>query len=322
MKPKSINSLMAYMSDEKKINIYGSLQKRQLRNMGYYHGYKGYRYCGSPNQILLYTDFKQIKAVYDFDMKIKSIFYPQIMFLETTIKNYSLEIILNEVNSDRFVDVYTKLMNNYKSYPFNSKKYKIAITKKMSMRNKIYGNIARDYGKNNIIKHYYDKDKPVPIWAIFEILSLGEFGNFFSCLNKTVRIKISKSVGIKSSVDSNGEMIENIVFALKDLRNAIAHNNTIFDTRFKSNKINGVISKYISMETGIKNINFQNITDYLILISFVMKLLKCNRTDIIALINQFNNECEDLRKQIPMNIFSKIVYTDTKGKLRDLKNFL
>ena len=61
---------------------------------------------------------------------------------------------------------------------------------------------------------------------------------------KTVRIKISKSVGIKSSVDSNGEMIENIVFALKDLRNAIAHNNTIFDTRFKSNKINGVISKY------------------------------------------------------------------------------
>ena len=112
MKPKSINSLMAYMRDEKKINIYGSLQKRQLRNMGYYHGYKGYRYCGSPNQILLYTDFKQIKAVYDFDMKIKSIFYPQIMFLETTIKNYSLEIILNEVNSDRFVDVYTKLMNN------------------------------------------------------------------------------------------------------------------------------------------------------------------------------------------------------------------
>lgn len=159
MKPKSINSLMAYMRDEKKINIYGSLQKRQLRNMGYYHGYKGYRYCGSPNQILLYTDFKQIKAVYDFDMKIKSIFYPQIMFLETTIKNYSLEIILNEVNSDRFVDVYTKLMNNYKSYPFNSKKYKTAITKKMSMRNKIYGNIARDYGKNNIIKHYYDKDK-------------------------------------------------------------------------------------------------------------------------------------------------------------------
>ena len=49
---------------------------------------------------------------------------------------------------------------------------------------------------------------------------------------------------------------------------------------------------------------------------------RCNRTDIIALINQFNNECEDLRKQIPMNIFSKIVYTDTKGKLRDLKNFL
>mgnify|MGYP000520834440 CR=1 FL=1 len=59
-------------------------------------------------------------------------------------------------------------MNNYKSYPFNSKKYKTAITKKMSMRNKIYGNIARELWKNNIIKHYYDKDKPVPIWAILK----------------------------------------------------------------------------------------------------------------------------------------------------------
>ena len=47
--------------------------------------------------------------------------------------------------------------------------------------------------------------------------------------------------------------------------------------------------------------------------SFVMKLLKCNRTDIIALINQFNNECEDLRKQIPMNIFLKLYILILKG---------
>ena len=101
-----------------------------------------------------------------------------------------------------------------------------------------------------------------------------------------------------------------------------SHITTQYSTLdLKSNKINGVISKYISMETGIKNINFQNITDYLILISFVMKLLKCNRTDIIALINQFNNECEDLRKQIPMNIFSKLYILILKG-IKRFKKFL
>ena len=49
MKPKSVNALMAHMRDEKNIEIKGSSQKRKLRNMGYFHGYKGYRYCNSPD---------------------------------------------------------------------------------------------------------------------------------------------------------------------------------------------------------------------------------------------------------------------------------
>lgn len=43
-KPKSINALMAYMRDEKGLSISGSCDKKKLRYMGYFHGYKGYRY--------------------------------------------------------------------------------------------------------------------------------------------------------------------------------------------------------------------------------------------------------------------------------------
>lgn len=313
---------MAYMRDEKNIQIYGSLQKKKLRNMGYYHGYKGYRYCNSPTSLFPYTDFNELQAVYDFDMKIKSIFYPQIMFLETTLKNYSLEVILDEAKSKFFSDIYTKLLNDYKAYPVGSDSYKKSISKRMNVRNKIYNNISMGYDKNNIIKHYYDNDQPLPMWAIFEILSLGEFGNFLSCLNKTVRVKISSSVGIRLSFDSNGRMVEKIVFVLKDLRNAVAHNNTVFDTRFKKSQVNSLISNYIAAETGINNINFRTIVDYLILISFVMKLLKCNKSEIMTFIRQFEDACENFRKQVPMNIFSRIIYTDTKGKLRALKNYL
>ena len=42
--PKTINALMAYMRNEKGIEINGSLDKKKLRYMGYFHGYKGYRY--------------------------------------------------------------------------------------------------------------------------------------------------------------------------------------------------------------------------------------------------------------------------------------
>lgn len=54
--------------------------------MGYFHGYKGYRYCYSPSSLLPYTGFNELQAVYEFDMNLKAILYPQIMFLETTIK--------------------------------------------------------------------------------------------------------------------------------------------------------------------------------------------------------------------------------------------
>ena len=67
LKPKSVNALMAHMRDEKNIEIKGSSQKRKLRNMGYFHGYKGYRYCNSPDNKLPYDNFNQIQAVYDFD---------------------------------------------------------------------------------------------------------------------------------------------------------------------------------------------------------------------------------------------------------------
>ena len=322
MKPKSINALMAYMRSEKNIQIGGSIQKKKLRYMGYYHGYKGYRYCNTPTSLLSYNNFNELQAVYDFDMKLKSILYPQIMFLETTLKNYVLETILSGANSNRFADIYAKLMNDYKSYLIGSDEYKKAITKRMAVRNKIYSVISRDYGRNNIINHYYDKDQPVPIWAIFELLSLGEFGNFMSCLNLKIRRNISQDVGIKSSIDRDGKILEKIVYTLKDLRNSVAHNNTIFDARFQTGYVNKRIPNYISAETNIKNINFKTIVDYVILISFVMSLLKCNKTDILAFIRQFEDTCENLRKSIPMNIFSKIVYTDTKGKLSAIKNYL
>ena len=143
MQPKSINALMSYMRDIKGIQISGSLQKRKLRYIGYFHGYKGYRYCNSPNALLPYTSFNELQSVYDFDMQIKALFYPQIMFLETTIKNYALEEIINQTKSKRFADAYTLLMNDYKSYRVGTPQYKTAISKRMAVRNKVYGNISR-----------------------------------------------------------------------------------------------------------------------------------------------------------------------------------
>ena len=313
---------MKHMRINKKIRIDGSRQKRNLRYMGYFHGYKGYRYCHSPHTMFQYSNFDELQAVYNFDMKLKAILYPKIMFLETTIKNYALEVIMDKAQSKRFADIYFKLMRDYKSYSVGSREYKNALNKRMNVRNKVYNNITRDYSKNNIVKHYYDKDEPLPIWAIFELLSLGEFGNLLSTFNPDVRKGISQSIGIKSSVDADGKMTEKIVFALKDLRNAVAHNNTVFDTRFCSGSIDKRISRYIEIETGIKNINFQSIVDYIVLITFMMNLLCCNKKEMLTFIKQFETAYEELKKQIPVSVYNRIIYTDTRPKLEALKKFL
>ena len=100
--PKSIDGLMRYLRDKKGIEISGSAQKRKLRNIGYYHGYKGYRFVGTSTNTVPYTNFDQVQAFYDFDMRLKAILYPQLMFIETALKNYVLEELIRFGNSDNF----------------------------------------------------------------------------------------------------------------------------------------------------------------------------------------------------------------------------
>ena len=319
-KPKSINALMAYMRNEKCIDINGSVQKRKLRYIGYFHGYKGYRYFYNPSRRITYTNFNEIQAVYDFDMKLKTILYPQVMFLETALKNYTLETILSKTSSNSFNDIYVKLLNDYKDHSQNN--LKKALNKRLKLRNSIYNILSYNYGKNNIVHHYYENDKSIPIWAIFEMLTLGTFGDFLSCLNKDTRLSISKLIGFKRNFDSDGRLTEIIVYTIKDLRNSIAHNNIIFDTRFRKNNINLCINRYITAETNINSIDFNSILDYIILIAFIMKTLKCNKKDILSFINQFEDACEKFRKLVPANIYNQIVYTNTRSKLRTLKEYL
>ena len=56
----------------------------------------------------------------------------------------------------------------------------------------------------------------------------------------------SATLHLPSNLDADGKITEYIIYALKDLRNAVAHNNIIFDTRF----INLTIWYIIAMNCG------------------------------------------------------------------------
>lgn len=320
---KSINGLMKYLRDRHNIKIEGSLDKQRLKCVGYFHGYKGYRYIKKPSNQVAFNSFDEVMAIINFDNKLKALLYPQVMFIETALKSYALEIILQEGKTENFNEIYSKLMTDYKSYKDQQDNYKKACIKRLNTYNKIQNAIVSSYDSdNNIVSHYIQKDESLPIWAIFEIITLGEFGNLISTFNTQTRQAISKDIGFNIAFDSNGKLVQNIIFALKDLRNSIAHNNVIFDTRFNKREIPKIISKVLSQETNVQNIIFASITDYLILIIYVLKSLKKTKTELLKLVTDFLKLAEELRNQIPQNLYDQIILTNDKNKLESLKIFI
>ena len=321
--PKSIDGLMRYLRDKKGIAIHGSSQKRKLRNIGYYHGYKGYRFIGKSSNTIPYTDFEQLQAIYDFDMKLKTALYPRLMFIETALKNYVLEEIIRAGNSDNFNYIYTNLLTDYKRYPSGTSKYKELLKKRLALRDRVYSALTREYGqKNSIVQHYYHKDLSVPIWAIFEVLTLGEFGTFFGCLNNSVRRSVSKSLGLHQASDTDAFLTQKIIFAIKELRNAVAHNDVVFDTRFSKSNVDGGVSSSLTIETGIQSITFKNIVDYVILVTYLLKRLGTSKTDTRKFVTEIQSTIEEFRARTPYNNYAKIVFTDTRKKLQQLQQFI
>ena len=335
-RPKTINSLMKYLRDKKGIHIEGSSQKKRLMNIGYYHGYKGYRYINKPSKQIPYSDFEELLAIYDFDSQLKSLFYPCVMKIETALKSYVLETMVASTHSDSFNDAYTMLLDNYKMFSTTGKtfktdkdrekaetKFKHELKKRLDLRNRIYKVQTDAFGNDNkIAGHFLSHDMNIPLWGIFELLSLGEFGHFVSCLNYNCRVSISKELGITPSDDTNAMLPQRLIYSIKDLRNSIAHNDVIFDTRFRTGNIDKQVSNAILNASGVSNVNFTTITDYLVLIIYIMKLLGETKTEMKRVISGYTDIVEKLRTQIPISVFNQIIYTDNNVKIKALKSFV
>lgn len=326
--PKSINELMRYLRDKKGMEISGSSQKRKLMNIGYYHGYKGYRYIRAPSRHVDYRNFDELMAVYEFDARLKALFYPVVMEIETAFKNYVLEILIDTVRSDNFQDIYYKALDDYKRFAAEDNRgrgesaFKKALKRRLDLRNRIYKIQTDAYAnENKIANHYLGRDEALPIWAIFELLSLGEFGHFVSCLNQGCRQAISRKLGIRQGDDTAGTLPQRLIYATKDLRNAVAHNDVVFDTRFKKSHIDKQIGGAISHVSGIQEIRFVTVTDYLALVIYELKMIRTPKTRLKMLIADFEDICDAFRKAVPDSLYRQVIYTDDDRKIRQLKAY-
>lgn len=326
MSYKTTDGLMRHLRDNG-IAISGSAQKRQLINTGYYHGYKGYRFFKSAGNRLPFTSYQELYATIEYDSALKSLFYGKMMFIETAVKNIALQGILENANSESIQGMLDHVVSNYNNTPssFSADQKKYAQQCKLNLQRSIQASLASAYSKGNPkITHFYNNPNysGVPIWALLEIMTMGDLGYLLSCLTFDVREDISKRIGLDLSNDTSRQLLYKYIYALKDLRNAIAHNAVVFDTRFRNIDPTRAMKACLVSEVHLPYVNFKTIGDYVILMCYYLKILHMPKTEIKAFIREFERITEVYRSSVDPAVSSIVIHPDLASRMNILKNFI
>ena len=324
---KSTDGLMRHLRNNG-IAIAGSTQKRQLMNTGYFHGYKGYRFFNTASRRLPFISYEEVYATVQYDTRLKALFYDKMMFIETAVKNISLECILKKANSESIQDMYDKVVSGYNNAPAvaNSNTKKSLQEKKLTLQSKMQTCLSEAYKRNNPkVTHFYNNMSysDVPIWALFEIITMGDFGFLLSCLTDDTRDAISRKIGLLNvACDTNRELVYKYIYTLKDLRNAIAHNNVVFDTRFRKIDPTPAMKQCLQQALGLPYLNFKTLGDYLILMCYYLELLKVPKIEIKAFIREFEHLTNSYSKSVNEQVSSIVIHADLSARLTILKNYI
>jgi abortive infection bacteriophage resistance protein len=326
MSYKNTDGLMRHLRNSG-IHISGSKQKQQLINTGYFHGYKGYRFFAHAGNRIPFSSYDDVYATISYDTKLKALLYSKIMYIETAVKNISLNCILNEVGTESIQDMLDTIISSYKNAPINalSGTRRTFQERKLKLQASIQYTLSRAYQFGNPkITHFYEhmNYNHVPIWALFEILTMGDFGFLLQCLTLDVRETISREIGINLSSDTNRELVYKYIYALKDLRNAIAHNDVIFDTRFRKTNPTKPMKQCLIFEMGLPYVDFKNIGDYIILVCYYLKMLKVSKTEIKAFVREFEKITVAYKNSVDKQVVAMVVNPYLPSRMNIVKKYI
>lgn len=313
------SSLIKHINKHHLVSIKKS-DESELLNMGYYHGYKRYRFVKKYNSDgrLNIKHFEEIRAIYQFDMNLKGLFYPLLMLIETGLKNRVLSSLVSN-DSSGIYDVLHNKLNRYADYPVNSKKYNEAYEHFEALRVNILGTISYYSDKNVSIKHYKSSEYQIPLWAYFEVITMGQFSKILGALNKEGRNKLTNDFQF---VPDKINSVELLVNGLLDLRNATMHNSVIFDANFSSG-VSKIIKNHIKLELHLNSFTCLFIEDYFVLL--IWAAFKLNFS--VELLNNYIDSFEDIVTKFDTDlnnrdILFKIISTNRKDTIQKLRNFL
>lgn len=307
---KTVNGLIKHIRVSG-IAIGGSKEKRKLINYGYFHGYKGYRCYKPTNTILPFASFKEITATVEYDSSLKAIIYPKLMFIETALSSITCQAIIEITRSESIYSMLNIAIENYQrcnpTLPQRIKQKKQ--NNFFKLQKSLESEISKAYNNDNPrITHYINSPgRDVPIWALFDILTLGTLHTIIQDSIFSVRDSVSNSFGIYRSIDTNREFLSAMVSQLRFLRNSVAHNDIIFDRRFKVNDAPRTVYNIFKTFSGLTTFSCDNIFEYFVVIAWFLKQLKCNKTEIINFLKAYQKATDVYVSKVPAAIRNIVI---------------
>lgn len=319
--PQTVNGLMRHLRNHCNIQIRGSRQKKQLVSYGYYHGYKGYRFVKNSHNRLPFRDFSEVVTVIEYDNNMKAALYPDLMFIETAMKNIVCNEAVNGLPAGTFEYVYKeRMLDNPTDTKLQSKRLRLRNSVYLKLSNRYHDEEGRD---NQMLHHFYGRGEDAPLWVVFEILYLSDLAGFFECLNTSIRERIMVQLNMFDiSIDTNRSLLSSMLYTIKSLRNSVAHNNIIFDARFKDRKISPVLKKWVEKETGIQNITLYSLIDYIIIICCLLKRVDFSSARAKKLVDEYKIQNQILKQGVSDDIYSQIVQQNVLQKIDELEVYL
>jgi abortive infection bacteriophage resistance protein len=153
-------------------------------------------------------------------------------------------------------------------------------------------------------------------------MTMGDFGQLLSCLTYDVRDDISRQIGLNLASDTNRELVYKYVYTLKDLRNAIAHNAVVFDTRFRNIDPSPAMRQCLMQDVNLPYVNFKTIGDYVILMTYFLKKLDVPKTEIKAFIRDFEKLTQIYKSSVNPAVAAIAIHPDLPARMKALKNYL
>lgn len=291
-----------------------------LHNAGVSYGIRQYYYYKRYDNRIAYQSYDELKFMLEYDLKLKELLFDKILYIEGSFKSITLDCIIKYINSTYLADFCDRAIMRYSDLPntmSESSRHRIELNG-LRLCNRLNTFILSSYEHCNKEIEYYinnGKHKELPLYIVFENLTFGEFCNLLSCLKLDIRKQFSMAVKMTPSYDTNYDLLIRYIYLIKCLRNSIAHNALIFDCRFLDFRLNKIMHYHLKNEFSLPYVNFKHISDYFLLIIYLLKILGKNKKELLMLIDNYaflvmkysETLNEDIRKLIqPRDLFIKL----------------